>query len=477
MTATISGRPARRGHRILFSAVGVALLAVAAFVGWLAYRHVERARDLRAALAEVEAADPRWRVVQLEADRAPVPDKENSAAVVRRIVARLRPADPGQPQRLEAVSAALVPNVRLTDEQYAVLIDALEGAESGIGPALALADYPRGRHPVTYAPDGISTRLPHMSDLSAVHDRVLRPLLLVLTHEGDDAGAVRACRATLNLGRSLGDEPFLVTQLVRARYAREAIRGAERVLAQGEVSDADLAALQHDLATEAEYDGWRPGVRGERTMLFGFTEAVRTGAIKPSGLRRMDPNGAPRPTTRVGRAREWLEDRFGIDVRPAQAWLLRHYTRLIETARLPWPERRAALAALAPDPAGVPELARLVLLNEAQTAKSFQTAQARGRSAVAAVASERCRLRHGDWPKSLTDLVPELLPAVPLDPFNGQPLRYRRLADGVAIYSVGADGTDDGGHLNDAADAPPGTDIGFRLWDVPHRRQSPEAPP
>jgi hypothetical protein len=151
----------------------------------------------------------------------------------------------------------------------------------------------------------------------------------------------------------------------------------------------------------------------------------------------------------------------------------------VETGRLPWPERRAALAALAPDPAGVPELAGLVLLNGARAARSFQTAQARGRAAVAAVALERYRLRHGRWPGALADLVPDLLPAVPRDPFDGQPLRYRRLADGVVIYSVGADETDDGGQLNDAADAPADTDVGFRLWDVSHRRQppAPEAPP
>jgi hypothetical protein len=107
----------------------------------------------------------------------------------------------------------------------------------------------------------------------------------------------------------------------------------------------------------------------------------------------------------------------------------------------------------------------------------FQEAPALGRCAVVAVAVERYRLRHGVWPDTLGALIPELLPAVPTDAFDGQPLRYRLLSDGVVIYSVGADTKDDGGKLAD--DNPPadGTDLGFRLWDVLLRRQSPSPSP
>ena len=35
--------------------------------------------------------------------------------------------------------------------------------------------------------------------------------------------------------------------------------------------------------------------------------------------------------------------------------------------------------------------------------------------------------------------------AMPDDPFNGRPLRYKKLVKGYAVYSVGEDGKDDGG--------------------------------
>lgn len=53
------------------------------------------------------------------------------------------------------------------------------------------------------------------------------------------------------------------------------------------------------------------------------------------------------------------------------------------------------------------------------------------------------KTRHGRLPQTLDDLVPEYLKAVPVDAFDGKPIRYdpaKRI-----LYSVGKDGADDGG--------------------------------
>jgi hypothetical protein len=99
------------------------------------------------------------------------------------------------------------------------------------------------------------------------------------------------------------------------------------------------------------------------------------------------------------------------------------------------------------------------------------------RSAVAGLAAERYRLKYARWPDTLDALVPEFLPAVPADPYDGRPLRYRRLPEGVVVYSLGPDKQDDGGRLPEPGDEPkkPGTDLGFRVWDVELRGQP--APP
>ena len=51
----------------------------------------------------------------------------------------------------------------------------------------------------------------------------------------------------------------------------------------------------------------------------------------------------------------------------------------------------------------------------------------------------------GDLPAYLDVLVPQFLANVPLDPFDGQPLRFKRLDQGYVVYSIGRDGRDGGG--------------------------------
>lgn len=57
------------------------------------------------------------------------------------------------------------------------------------------------------------------------------------------------------------------------------------------------------------------------------------------------------------------------------------------------------------------------------------------------------RAEHGEYPESLDALTPDLLDAVPIDPFDDQPLRYRKTENGYVLYSVGANMTDDGDGL------------------------------
>jgi hypothetical protein len=52
-----------------------------------------------------------------------------------------------------------------------------------------------------------------------------------------------------------------------------------------------------------------------------------------------------------------------------------------------------------------------------------------------------------DLPDSLTSLVPAYLPAVPLDRFDGKPMRYSKTKR--IIYSIGSDLIDSGGDLSD----------------------------
>ncbi len=71
---------------------------------------------------------------------------------------------------------------------------------------------------------------------------------------------------------------------------------------------------------------------------------------------------------------------------------------------------------------------------------------ARLNAAQVAIALERYHLVHQFWPTQLAVLQPDFLSQIPIDPINGQPLRYRLETDGrYRIWSIGWNEQDDGG--------------------------------
>ncbi len=93
--------------------------------------------------------------------------------------------------------------------------------------------------------------------------------------------------------------------------------------------------------------------------------------------------------------------------------------------------------------------------------------------AVVALAIERYRQANDRWPISLRDLVPQYIARIPADPYDGRPLRYCHVREGVGVYSIGQDRKDDNGDLREPGAVPKGGDLGFRLWNPELRRQAP----
>jgi hypothetical protein len=90
---------------------------------------------------------------------------------------------------------------------------------------------------------------------------------------------------------------------------------------------------------------------------------------------------------------------------------------------------------------------------------------------LGAIALKRYELRHGQPPETLAALVPEFLPAVPVDYMDGKPLKYRRNANGgFVLYSVGENGKDDGGDTTLPPDKTHLRNVWFRqdvVWPAP----------
>jgi hypothetical protein len=121
----------------------------------------------------------------------------------------------------------------------------------------------------------------------------------------------------------------------------------------------------------------------------------------------------------------------------------------LQAMELPDHERIAAAKAIEKkleDASGIQaRMVRIIAPAYARLVKLDLRSIALFRVARLGLAVERYRLAVGKLPDLLGELVPGYLDSVPKDPFDGAELRYKRLGKGYVVYSIGEDGSDDGG--------------------------------
>jgi hypothetical protein len=454
--------------------IGASVLGLLAFAR--AYLAVFLDMELREANAEAERLDPGWHIPELEAKRAHIPDEENSALVLLAAKELMPPKWPFWDHRemaqdrtaeeefhiLQEGFENLSPIVQLDERQVDALRKELERAEKALAVARKVIELPYGRYPITYSKDVHSTPMDNMQGARFMGS-VLVDDALMRAQDKDLNGALASCRGVLNCGRSLGDEPRLHSMLVRLALNNIARRQVERILAQGEALEAALSSVQHEFEEEAESPLFLIAARGERGEMDGFMQAIQDGEADPATV-NMFPGGRL--------------DGFQLISVPGvakrvRAALLKHNNRFVEIAKLPVEQQAASLVELKPLVADLPAPGRFFCVATQKLSRAFHRDKAELRCAIAMVAVERYRQANNRWPDALTDLIPRYLANVSLDPFDGAPLRYHRLTDGIVVYSVGYDGKDNGGKF-DKDPRKEGTDLGLRLWDVARRGQRPK---
>src|SRR5207249_1488706 len=123
------------------------------------------------------------------------------------------------------------------------------------------------RHPLRINDNPFMTLLEDQQRTRTVA-ALLRFAAIWHAQRGEAARAMRCCRAAVNVARSLGDEPFLISQMIRAAGLHTAGGALQRVLALTEPAEEDLALLQRMFAAEERHQGFRLGWRGERGAVY-----------------------------------------------------------------------------------------------------------------------------------------------------------------------------------------------------------------
>jgi ABC-type transport system involved in multi-copper enzyme maturation permease subunit len=486
---SFSDREPGFARRVRTGFSGAVPLAVMGVLVWLLAYSDSTLDQWREAVAEADRLDPGWRLDELEARRRILPDEDNSLFVVPAIpdergwqsVPRWYPGKQWPTEEMERILKKLAPERQLDETQLRVLRQGLADVPTALAQARRLVDYPNGRDPITYSKDGLMTLLPFAQRHRTIttllsHDALLR------CQEGNIDGALASCRAMINSGRGLGDEPTQMSMLVRLACRTAALGQLERALAQGRPSADALAAMQQLLELEDGEPLLLIAARGDRAMDDRFMDSLESGVTGTRDIRRYGAwFGIPLRTQLLLMA--------GLTAKSERTALLRFNTRLVEIAKLPVEERAEPVRELAAQHEHLPGLARALTAGPSPgvtitfKADIHRHQHTLLRCALVMIAVERFRRANQRWPATLDELVPDFLSGVPKDPYDARPLRYRRVAGCVAIYSVGPDGRDDGGinltqnrttSLSTPLTGP--SDVGYRLWDVEQRRQPPGPP-
>ena len=142
---------------------------------------------------------------------------------------------------------------------------------------------PEGRYLLTWTADVESTRCPWSDAVYATRD-LLRLDTLLRSQDNDPDAAFISARALLNVGRSLGEEPFFGAPVSRSGCRFEAAAAIERTLAQGQPSEAALAATQEAVRQEEAVPLFQLYFRGDRAGKHWFLMEVDDGNHRLSEL-------------------------------------------------------------------------------------------------------------------------------------------------------------------------------------------------
>jgi hypothetical protein len=464
--------PERVGSRRWRWVVRIGALLVIGLVcclGWLFFDREWTRRDgerhLSDARAQVEQNDPNWTWEKLNAARPKPPEGKNSAALIPQIK-KLTAAEWGKELATEEWKTKLdvPPNVRYAPPVVDQVRRELAASTEAVALARTLKDHPFGNREIVLAPNVLDTPLRDTQDTRAVVD-LLRWDVVLAVEDGDRRRAADDLLAMLNASRSIGDEPFLISQLVRMATRTVTVQSTEWMLAH--VSDAQgLAELQSALAADAEEPLLFYGARGERAAFDRLFENMQAGS---ASLAQIADTKNPSFWERLG----WWHYRANL---PAdRAFALEWMSQFIEAARRPIHEQPPLVAAIPNPPRDRKHvLSGLLMPAVDKVAHAHWRTTALARCAVVGIACERFRQQHKRWPESLDELVLAFLPAVPLDPYDGRPLRYAKSETGVVVYSVGKRPPNQfGGQATIPVGLPEGIEFGFRLWNPDERRLPP----
>lgn len=305
---------------------------------------------------------------------------------------------------------------------------------------------PYSRFNISYMDDNPhQILLPHLALLKKLTLMYqLRASAELAAGQGD--AALEDIRMILYLSDSIKDEPFLLDGLVQIAMLKIGLQPVWEGLADHRWTETQLKKLQERLEKVDLLKGYETLMRGERAFnIAGLEYERRTGkfvAVTDNGATK-EYNIGWTPSALFYRNQLALGRMYEkVVLPPVDSSKHRVYLELATN-------EKANLDKEFKGEIGIYTIFAKMLFPAIQNAViKFANLQAYMDEAITACALERYRLAHGQFPETLETLSPQFMDKAVVDPITGDPLKYQRTEDGwFVLYSVGWNGTDDGGKV------------------------------
>ena len=425
--------------------------------------------ELEKIIAELDQKEPGWRIEELEAKRKILKPEENSALVISESYKLLANQEQkktlwelGKLPDIAAIKSS--PQQLLTPPSINLIKTTLGAFQPSLVEARKVTKLPQGRFKITYSLDYFSTTLNFPSETAAI-EHLLALDVLIQAQDGKSQQAMESTLASFNIARSIREIPFVISYYHQIKIYIKSIRNLEQTIALGEPSKDSLSQFQSLLENEASFPMFLAIAKANRADNYATLSYLK----KDKDIIKTLQKYFDLKTDEATATKLVLEEPNIL------SWLLKYTTSLVAIANLPHQDQQKAVTELALKLNEKPNLRKIFPPFIVNIGIESNRYLAMLNCAITGLAIERYRITNGKWPRKLDELVPEYLAKLPTDPFNGEPLLVGTILGGLVIYSVGPDLQDNNGLIDDSNSNKEGTDIGFRLWEVPMRRQPSKA--
>jgi tetratricopeptide (TPR) repeat protein len=445
-------KPRRKKTGVVLAGV-VLLLVAGAAVGFLAWQNSQRDAALdpsgRGSDSDAGKPDPNWpqTLAEVNATYAEPPAGQNAATVFLQAfdAIKISESDKKSPN-LPLIGKMTMPrpNEPFKSLSKKEIGDFVKRNSKAIELLHSAAQLSGSRYPADFSL-GFETRLPHLSKIKTASQVLV--LFTIWNAESKKPNEVgNGIHTLLQLARSLEMEPTLISQLVRIAAISQAHTALEQGINRVALPPATLERLQTAFDSAANQEA--AGVPFTRSLTATYASSRSFFDLSPDELVNMfSTNKALGDSLfKTAEEREKVLATLKKNAKADREFFVETLKQIMSARTEPFPARlkEAELSKARAAQAITNQLTLSSMFLKSSGVDREASGVAVLKLAQTAIALERFRSGNANrYPESMNLLVPTLLSEMPVDPFDGEPLRYQTKGAGYVLYSIAQDKADD----------------------------------